>query len=171
MNMVGIILAIAPAMSPAIGGITVKVAGWHSVFLLMVLFGLAIGATAVFALARDDRTRSLHAAAAAIATRLHHIAPNAEFLAASIVIACGIGVFYALATMLPFVLIEHRRPDSDPVRFSMLFQSGTFLFGSLVFRLLMRWWTPRQVVLPGLASFWPAASVSLSRRTCSARRC
>ena len=40
MNMVGIILAIAPAMSPAIGGLTLTLAGWHAIFLLMIGFGL-----------------------------------------------------------------------------------------------------------------------------------
>ncbi|QKV19930.1 multidrug effflux MFS transporter [Oricola thermophila] len=150
MNMVGIILAIAPAMSPAIGGMTVGLAGWHAVFVLMVLFGLGVGAVSLFALRETivpDRSafrpvRIVRAYATLLA--------NAEFLTASVVIACGIGVFYALATMLPFVLIDTVGLTPTQFGFSMLFQSGMFLAGSVTFRVLMRWITPRQAVMPGL---------------------
>lgn len=170
MNMVGIILAIAPAMSPAIGGMTVGLAGWHAVFVLMVLFGLGVGAVSLFVLRETivpDRSafrpvRIVRAYATLLA--------NAEFLTASVVIACGIGVFYALATMLPFVLIDTVGLTPTQFGFSMLFQSGMFLAGSVAFRVLMRWITPRQAVMPGLVLIFTAASASLPRHTCSAHR-
>jgi len=161
MNLVGIILAIAPAMSPAIGGITVGIAGWHAVFVLMVLFGLAIGITALFALRETITPDPAMLRPLRIARAYGKLLGNAEFVTASVVIACGIGVFYALATMLPFVLIDTVGLTPTEFGFSMLFQSGTFLAGSLVFRLLMRWQSPRQAVLPGLG-FILAGSIGLA---------
>lgn len=161
MNMVGIILAIAPAMSPAIGGITVGLAGWHAVFVLMVLFGVAIAAVAVFALRETITPDRSMFRPAKIARAYSTLLGNLEFLSASLVIACGLGVFYALATMLPFVLIDTVGLTPTQFGFSMLFQSGTFLAGSLTFRLLMRWLTPRQAILPGLG-FMLAGSIGLA---------
>lgn len=161
MNMVGIILAIAPAMSPAIGGVTVGLAGWHAVFMLMVLFGLAIGATALFALRETITPDPAMFRPLRITRAYATLLGNAEFLSASIVIACGIGVFYALATMLPFVLIDTVGLTPTQFGFSMLFQSGTFLAGSVAFRILMRWLTPRQAVVPGLG-FMLAGSFGLA---------
>lgn len=161
MNLVGIILAIAPAMSPAIGGITVGLAGWHAVFVLMVLFGLAIGATAVFALRETITPDPSMLRPAKIARAYVTLLGNLEFLSASVVIACGLGVFYALATMLPFVLIDTVGLTPTQFGFAMLFQSGTFLAGSVAFRLLMRWLTPRQAILPGLG-FMLAGSIGLA---------
>src|SRR5690606_30791872 len=39
MNLIGVILSIGPAVSPTIGGLTMELAGWHAIFLLMLAFG------------------------------------------------------------------------------------------------------------------------------------
>jgi MFS family permease len=59
------------------------------------------------------------------------------------------------------VLIDTVGLSPTQFGFSMLFQSGTFLAGSLAFRLLMRWLTPRQAILPGLG-FMLAGSIGLA---------
>jgi Bcr/CflA subfamily drug resistance transporter len=149
LNLVGIILAIAPAMSPAIGGVMIGLAGWHSVFVMMAMFGFAIAAIGLFALRETivpdlSRLRPLR-----IARSYGQLLSNAEFMTASIAVACGVGIFYALATILPFVLIDVVGLTPTQFGLSMLFQSGAFMTGSVAFRLLMRWITPRQAVLPG----------------------
>src|SRR5690606_337489 len=42
MNLIGLILGVGPAFAPTIGGITMELFGWHAIFVLMVLFGLAV---------------------------------------------------------------------------------------------------------------------------------
>jgi len=150
LNLVGIAMASAPAFAPAIGGITMEIAGWHAIFVLMVSFGFLVGGTAIFALKETivpdiSRLRPLN-----IARAYRTLATNAEFLTASIVIASGVGAFYAQATLLPFVMIDAVGLTPTEYGFSMLFQSGTFMFGSLTMRLLLRWLTPSQLVVPGL---------------------
>src|SRR5690606_8392269 len=39
LNLMGIILAAGPAFAPTIGGLTMAVAGWHMIFLIMVALG------------------------------------------------------------------------------------------------------------------------------------
>lgn len=150
LNLVAIAMASAPAFAPALGGITMQIAGWHAIFFLMVIFGFLVGGTAIFALKETivpdiSRLRPLN-----IARAYRTLATNAEFLTASIVIAAGAGAFYAQATLLPFVMIDAVGLTPTEYGFSMLFQSGTFMFGSLTMRLLLRWWTPSQLVVPGL---------------------
>lgn len=152
LNLVAIMLAVAPAMSPALGGYTIKLAGWHSVFILMAAFGIIIGATALFALRETivpDRSRLRPVR---IARAYASLFGNAEFMTASVVVACGVGVFYAQATMLPFVLIDTVGLTPPEFGLAMLFQSGTFMAGSLAMRVFLRWWTPGQLVVPGLAA-------------------
>src|SRR5690606_25460794 len=49
MNLIGIILAIGPTAAPTIGGLTMELAGWHAIFLLMALSGVGIALMALFA--------------------------------------------------------------------------------------------------------------------------
>ncbi|MAZ15843.1 MAG: Bcr/CflA family drug resistance efflux transporter [Ahrensia sp.] len=149
-NLVAIAMASAPAFGPAIGGVTMRIAGWHAIFVLMVMFGFFIGGIAIFALRETivpdvSRLRPLN-----ILRAYKALAANAEFLTASIVIASATGMFYAQATLLPFVMMDAVGLTPTEFGFSMLFQSGTFMFGSLTMRLLLRWWTPSRLVVPGL---------------------
>ncbi|MFZ2102754.1 MAG: multidrug effflux MFS transporter [Oricola sp.] len=161
LNLVGIMLAVAPSLSPALGGFTVAVAGWHAVFVLMVLFGFIIATIALFALKETIVPDPSRLRPMKIARAYRELLGNAEFMTSAISVAFGAGAFYALATMLPFVMIDVVGLTPTQFGFSMLFQSGTFLTGSVSFRLLMRWLTPRQVIAPGL-SFIFAGSISMA---------
>jgi MFS transporter, DHA1 family, multidrug resistance protein len=160
MNTVGIMLAVAPAFSPAIGGITLALAGWHAIFVLMVVFGLGIVAVVAIMLAETTTPDPARARPAKIAAAYFTLMRNTEFLTSTVVIACAIGAFYALATMLPFVLINVVGLTPTEFGFSMLLQSGSFFGGSLLFRFLMRWITPQRAIVPGLG-FILAGSLGL----------
>lgn len=153
MNTVAIMLAAAPAFSPAIGGVTMAVAGWHMIFLLMIVAGVGVGAVVIFFLAETGNPDRAHVRPARIAHSYWTLAKNAEFLSSGLSIAFGVGVLYTLATLLPFVLIGEVGMDPTGFGFAMLAQSGSFLVGSLIFRVIMRWTTPRKVVKLGLGFF------------------
>ena len=40
MNLIGLMLAVGPAVSPTIGGVLLSTLGWHSIFLVMVAYGI-----------------------------------------------------------------------------------------------------------------------------------
>ncbi|WP_439501725.1 MFS transporter [Aminobacter ciceronei] len=58
MNMIGILLALGPAIAPTLGGLTMELFGWHAIFVVMVLLGVVVMLVAIFAL-RETVTRDL----------------------------------------------------------------------------------------------------------------
>lgn len=139
MNLIGLFLVAGPALSPTIGGVLLDLVGWHSIFALMVVYGVAIMVVFVTivpeTLARPD-------AASVRPLRLMRnygaLLRDPRFLRPSTVMACSVGCLYALATILPFVLID--RAGLTPLQFGlgMMAQSGSFLAGSAVMRKLLQ---------------------------------
>ncbi|MCF3640037.1 multidrug effflux MFS transporter [Rhizobium sp. TRM95111] len=161
MNMIGMMLAIGPALSPTLGGIALGLFGWQSIFLLMVGFALiACAAVAVFmaeTTVPDRRKGHIGPIFAAYASLL----TNGRFLSSTLVMAGAVGALYGQATILPFVLIG--KVGLTPTEFGvgMLMQSGFFFAGTVAVRLLMRVMTPAGIVLPGLC-FIGVASVLIA---------
>lgn len=151
LNLVGISMASAPAFAPTIGGLMTEHTGWHSIFLLMVGFGLAIELAAIFLLKETTRPDMSRLRPRRIMQSYATLLTNAEFVSAAMAIAAGIGVFYAQAPLLPFVMMDRVGLTSTEFGFSMLFQSGTFMLGSLSMRILLKWWNPGQLAVPGLS--------------------
>ena len=160
MNLIGIILAAGPAVAPTVGGLLLVAAGWRSVFVAMVGFGLAVvlvTATAMRETVTADagrlRPRALAAAYAAILA-------DRRFLTSAGIVACAVGALYAQATFLPFILMG--RVGLSPAAFglAMLFQSGSFLLGSLATRALLDRVGAGRLVAPGLG-FIAAGSLGL----------
>lgn len=134
MNLIAIMLTVAPAMGPTLGGLSLAAFGWKSVFLLMLGFGmLAIASVLLFlretAIPDIGRLRP-----SSLVSGYAEVLSNPRFMLASLVIGGSIGALYAQATMLPFVLIGE--VGLTPTRFGlgMLVQTGSYLFGSLALR-------------------------------------
>lgn len=138
MNLVGIILAIGPAVSPTLGGLIMELFGWHMIFVAMAAAGLAIAAVAIFAMretvARDPSRIRLAALLGSYGALLR----SRAFMSASLCNAGAPGALYALATMLPFVMMNRVGLTPSQFGLAMLMQSLSFLGGSLVMRFLMR---------------------------------
>jgi DHA1 family bicyclomycin/chloramphenicol resistance-like MFS transporter len=137
MNLIGIILAIGPALAPTIGGVLMQLFGWHSVFLVMALCGVGIALMAIFAL-RETVMRDLSRIRPLALMRSYgSLIGSPYFMTSSLANAGASGALYAQATVLPFILME--RVGLTPVQFGlgMMMQTLSFLSGSLVVRRLM----------------------------------
>ncbi len=150
MNLIGIILALGPALAPTVGGLLLVSAGWRSIFVAMAVFGAVVVAVTALAMRETvvaDRSR-LSFTALGGSYRL--LLGSRHFLACSGVVAGAIGALYAQATFLPFILMD--RVGLSPAEFglSMLFQSGSFFVGSLIVRSLMRRTSAYALVPPKL---------------------
>ncbi|KQT85451.1 multidrug transporter CflA [Aurantimonas sp. Leaf443] len=151
LNTIGIVLALGPAVSPTIGGIVLDLAGWGAIFVAMVVFGIGVILVTLLVMRETvvpDRSRiAPRQIGRAYATLLTH----PHFVTSSLTVAGAVGTLYALATMLPFVLID--RAGLTPTQFGigMLAQSGSFFFGSIAGKLAMRRVGARALVAPGLA--------------------
>lgn len=137
MNMIGIILAVAPIISPTLGGLLLEVGSWRWIFVLMVLYAAGVLAI-VWLTMRETVPRNLSLLAPLVLLRNYAtLSVNPHFMLASGVVVGAIGALYAQATLLPFILME--RVGLSPVEYGlgMMLQSGSFMAGALAMRVLM----------------------------------
>lgn len=150
MNLIGIILAIGPALSPTIGGLILEFFGWHEIFFAMAAAGMAVAAMAIFAM-RETVERDLSRIRPMALMRSYGtLVSSRQFMSAGLANAGAPGAIYALATMLPFVLME--RVGLTPRQFglAMMMQTLSFLGGSYAMRLCMRRFKADQMTPVGL---------------------
>ncbi|WP_421856137.1 multidrug effflux MFS transporter [Oricola sp.] len=150
MNVIAMIIAIAPMLSPVIGGMVVAVSGWHAIFALMVVFGAAVFAMAYLMLRETTVPDRANIRGAEIGRNYLRLLANREFLSAAIVMGASIGTIQSSATIMPFVLID--TVGLSPAEFGLFITlpPTSFLAGSIAFRLLSRRFGPAQLVFPGL---------------------
>jgi len=162
MNMMGIILATAPAIAPTLGGVLVLYTGWRSVFVAMILFGAAVMLAAVFSLKETVVPDRSHLNVRSLCRSYLTLLLNGHFMTTSMTIAGAVGAIYALATMLPFILMQQLGLSPTQFGLGMLMQSGSFFLGSLTFRPLMRRYSAYQMVSPGLVLIALGSIVTLT---------
>ena len=136
-NFIGLILAIAPAISPIIGGAMITYLGWRSVFLFMAGFGIAIVLVTLLQLRETVTADWSRLNFAASVRSYREILQDRQYLAATVALAALIGAVYANNIFLPFILIEVI--GLSPVEFgacSLVHPAGFFL-GSLAVRPLI----------------------------------
>jgi DHA1 family bicyclomycin/chloramphenicol resistance-like MFS transporter len=137
LNLIGIILSVGPAAAPTLGGLMLEFFGWHSIFLVMAALSVAIMLMTIFSMRETVRRDLSRIRPKALMRAYRELLTNPRFLLPSLVVAGTSGAIYALATMLPFVLMT--RVGMSPTAFGigMLMQTGSYFVGSLIFRALM----------------------------------
>ncbi|MCR4266939.1 multidrug effflux MFS transporter [Nitratireductor sp. ZSWI3] len=137
MNLIGMILAIGPAVAPTLGGLTMELAGWHAIFALMLAAGIGIVLIVHFCM-RETVERDLsRIRPGALLKSYATLTRSGYFMLSSLVVAGSAGALYSLATVLPFILMG--RAGLSPAQFGigMLAQSGMYFMGSVAVRFLM----------------------------------
>ncbi|MBW9072616.1 multidrug effflux MFS transporter [Agrobacterium sp. CR_3] len=150
MNLIGIMLAVGPAMGPTIGGLSLTAFGWQSVFFLMAGLGaIAIFSVVVFLRETTSPDKNLirpHRLLSAYGTLL----TEPRFLLAALVLGGSIGALYAQATMLTFILINKVGMTPTAFGIGMLMQTGAYFFGSIALRYIAPRLGDRRSVVLGL---------------------
>ncbi|WP_309082641.1 multidrug effflux MFS transporter [Chelativorans sp.] len=160
MNLMGIILAAGPALAPTIGGLTMELAGWHAIFLIMLACGFVIVFIVQFWM-RETVTRDMsRISPRGLLQAYSQLLRSPYFLASSLVTAGSVGAMYTQATVLPFILMNRVGLTPAEFGFGMLMQSGMFFAGSLAVRPLLRKVSAYQLVPVGLC-FIAAGSILL----------
>jgi DHA1 family bicyclomycin/chloramphenicol resistance-like MFS transporter len=150
MNLIGIILAVGPAIAPTLGGLTMEFFGWHAIFLLMVLLGTAVVLVTIFAM-RETVVRDLSRIRPAALMRSYgRLLATPYFMLACVVVAGTSGALYAQATVLPFILMDQVGLTPSQFGLGMLMQTGSFFSGSFAGRMLLDRFGAARLVLPGL---------------------
>lgn len=137
MNLIGIMLGIAPALAPALGGGIMELFGWHAIFVVMVMLGVFVVVVTLFSL-RETVTRDLsRVRPGAVAASYGAVLRNPHFLLCSLVIAGTSGAIYAQSTVLAFILMDRVGLTATQFGLGMLMQTMNFLMGALVVKALM----------------------------------
>jgi DHA1 family bicyclomycin/chloramphenicol resistance-like MFS transporter len=151
MNLIGLILAVGPAVSPTIGGVLLSAFGWHSIFVVMVIYGvvavLVMGIWCVETNAAPDPTQAYPGQ---VVRNYAMLLTNKGFMRGSLVLGFAIGAFFTLAAMLPFVLME--KVGLTPTQFGlmMVVQAGFYALGAFVTGRLLRRYEVSHLVPIGL---------------------
>lgn len=150
MNLIGMMLAIGPALSPTIGGIALGLFGWQSIFLIMVVFGAAACMISAVSLRETIVPDPAMLRVRPILSAYREVLTDLRFIAGTLVVGGAVGALYTQATILPFILIGTVGMTPAEFGMGMLMQSGMFLAGTMVVRQGMKRFSSRQMILPGL---------------------
>lgn len=134
MNLIGLILGIGPAFAPTLGGLTMELFGWHAIFILMVLFGLAVILICRYALKETVARDLSRIRPRAIVSSYGRLLRSSYFMACGLMMGGSIGAFYTLAVVLPFIMMNRIGLSPTAFGLSMLMQSGAFFLGALTVR-------------------------------------
>lgn len=137
MNLMGLFIAIAPAVAPTVGGLTLQFAPWQTLFAFMAIMGIGVILVAIFLLRETVERDLARIRPKALFAAYRALLVDPYFMLASLVVACAIGAIYALATMLPFVLMEQVGLSPTAFGFSQVLQAGAFLVGAMAVQSLL----------------------------------
>ncbi|HWK63752.1 MAG TPA: multidrug effflux MFS transporter [Rhizobiaceae bacterium] len=150
MNLMGLILGIAPAAAPTIGGITMELAGWHAIFVVMFAAAITIMIVVHFFMAETVERDLSRIRPKALLHAYGTLLSTPYFMLCSLVLAGTVGALYTQATVLPFILMQHVGLTPTEFGMSMLMQSGMYFLGALVARWLMPYLRSAKLVPVGL---------------------
>lgn len=151
MNAIGIVLAIGPAVAPTLGGLLLETAGWHAIFVAMAVVGVATLLLVHRGMPETNRNRDpAFARPGRVFVNYGRLLRDRRFTAPAVTLGMALGLFYALGTMLPFVLID--RVGMTPTGFGMgmLAQTGAFIAGGFLARRLLGRIGADRMVMPAL---------------------
>lgn len=152
MNLIGVMLAIGPAISPTLGGVILATVGWQAIFLVMVAYGcVAIWLIACIAPETNRNRDSALARPRAVLASYRTLFANKAFVVTSLLIAMSPGGLYTLAAILPFVMIEKVGLTPTEFGIGMLAQTGSFITGAVLAGVLLRRMDAIRLVPIGLA--------------------
>lgn len=151
MNLIGIILAVGPAVSPAIGGAILSAFGWQAVFGVMVAYGIA--SLAIMGLAVPETNRALDRASSRpgrVARNYLTLIRDRTFMRPAVVLGCVLGGYYSLSVILPFAMIERVGVTPTQFGFLMILQTGSYFSGALLTSQLLRRFPARRLIDAGI---------------------
>lgn len=164
-SLMSLILSIAPAAAPIIGGTLITLTSWRILFMILAVYGAALlGLVWAFPetnARRDPAAVKLRSLAVNYATLL----TSRAFLGQVVLTALAVGGFYASQALAPFVLMG-KLGLSSPL-FGLITASlmASYLVGSLATNRLLRYVTMSRLVLTGaLLVLTAATALALSLR-------
>jgi DHA1 family bicyclomycin/chloramphenicol resistance-like MFS transporter len=160
-SLMSLILSVAPAAAPILGGALITVTTWRVLFAILAVYGAVLLALVWWFpetnLHRDARATRLRSIVVNYATLL----TSRGFISQVVLTALSIGGFYASQTLTPFVLMGKLGLSSPVFGCVTATLMVSYLIGSLATNRLLRYVTMTRLVLSG-ALMVLAAAIALT---------
>ncbi|HYH40258.1 MAG TPA: multidrug effflux MFS transporter [Azospirillum sp.] len=152
LNLIGLFLAIAPAMAPTLGGLILGTLGWQAIFYGMTVYGLAVLLLYAGTVAETNTTRNPeNARPSRVLHNYRTLLGDAVFMRAGLVLGLTLGGIYTLSALLPFVMIETVGLTPTQFGMAMLLQTGSYTTGAAITGRLLRTVDAKRLIPVGLA--------------------
>lgn len=137
MNLVGLMVGIAPAASPMLGGILLGF-GWHTIFAAMVVYGALVLVLAFMLDETHPGPDRSHIHPRNIAHNYRVLLGNRGFLHSGLLTSMVQGGLYTMPALMPFALID--RVGLSPVQYGLAMALGaaSYMAGALLTGRLLR---------------------------------
>lgn len=135
---IGIMLAIGPALAPALGGALANAFGWQAIFAVLALLGTATLGIVLRGLAETGHYDPSRIRPRAILRSYRRIVGTPAFLLPGLVLAGTNGTLYAQSALLAFVMIDGAGYSPMGFGLAMMVQPLSFIAGSIMAPRLLR---------------------------------
>ena len=135
-----LVMGVAPILAPTLGGKLELWFGWHTIFALLVVYGLLCFVGIAFGIDEVERERSSPLSVKSVAADYLRIVSHRRFMGYALAGGCAQAGMFAYITASPFVFIDFF--ELAPDRYGLLFGVNAFgliLASQLNSRLLKRY--------------------------------
>jgi DHA1 family bicyclomycin/chloramphenicol resistance-like MFS transporter len=141
LNLIGMMLAVGPALAPMLGGVLLSVFGWHSIFVGMVVYGVAVVLLMWLVVPETNANQDpALAQPSGIVHSYSKLLRDRRFMRASLVLGLTLGGLFTMSALVPFVLMDTVGLTPTQFGLAMVAQTGAFTAGSvLTARLCAAW--------------------------------
>ena len=159
-SLMSLILSIAPAVAPIIGGTLITVTSWRFLFVILAVYGaVLLGLVWRFPETnerRDPRATKLRS----LVVNYAMLITSKAFIGQVVLTSLAVGGFYASQTLSPFVLMGRLGLSSPSFGLVTATLMMSYLLGSLAMNRLLRFFSTTRLVLVG-ALLVLAAAIAL----------
>lgn len=161
LNLMALILGIGPAISPFVGGLIVDFLGWRHVFSFMTFYGIALlWAMWLFLPETNNNRAPERARPRTILRQYRTILFDPRFLLPTLTGTLILSTFFAVSTVLPYVLINQVGLTSTVFGLSLLLQPACFTLGTVISGRVMQF-MPLSRLLPFAMALLETTAISM----------
>ncbi|MBJ3775351.1 multidrug effflux MFS transporter [Acuticoccus mangrovi] len=150
LSLMATVIAIGPTLAPSIGGVIVEFLNWRAIFVLLAVWSLVVIFAIGFGLRETRPPRPGQLRLGPLWRSARRLVTDWRYMVPTLGVAGVGGTMYALASVLPFLIIGEIGLSPTGYGLWMIFQSGMYMTGSIVARTLSRFWAPRRLAAMGV---------------------
>jgi MFS transporter, DHA1 family, multidrug resistance protein len=158
-SLMSLILSIAPAAAPVLGGSLITVTSWRVLFVLMAAYGAVLLALVWWFPETNGRRDAGATKLRSVAVNYGMLITSRAFIGQVVLTSLAVGGFYASQTLMPFVLMGKLGLPSPMFGAVTALLMVSYLLGSLATNRLLRFFALPRLVLAGAAMVMAAAIV------------